>query len=210
MGTYMIRIADCAKVLPGYALKARAEHEPEGGFQVVMAKHLSDGMFYRYVPGHELRMTPKGKAEKYRVLVGDVLFISRGARNCAAVVESVPEDTVASATFYILRPTARVDPGYLAWCLNQPPTQAQISQVRTGAGTPIVQRSVFADIVIPLPPMIKQKHLAALGRLMARELELLKQLANLTKTYHKAIGSKLISQYGGMDAGGTKDWRTQS
>jgi len=128
------------------------------------------------------------------VLVGDVLFISRGTRNCAAVVEFVPEDTVASATFYILRPTAQVDPGYLAWCLNQPPVQAQISQVRTGAGTPIVQRSVFADIMIPLPPVIEQKRLAELGQLMRKEQELRKKLAEATENYHKAIGSKLISQ----------------
>jgi len=190
----MTRIADCAEVLPGYALKARAEHEPEGSFQVVMAKHLSDCMPYRYVSDHELRMTPKGNAEKYRALVGDVLFISRGTRNCAAVVESVPEDTVASATFYILRPKSEVDSGYLAWSLNQPPVQAQIGQVRTGAGTPIVQRSVFADIMIPLPPMNEQKRLAELGELMRKEQELRKRLVDATENYHKAIGSKLISQ----------------
>lgn len=194
MRTHMARIADCAGVLPGYALKARAEHEPEGSFQVVMAKHLSNCTPYRYVSGHELRMTPKGKAEKYRVLVGDVLFISRGTRNCAAVVEFIPEDTIASATFYILRPTAQVDSGYLAWCLNQPPVQAQISQVRTGAGTPIVQRSVFADIVIPLPPMIEQQRLAKLGQLMTKEQQLRKRLVDATETYHQAIGSRLISQ----------------
>lgn len=194
MNAHMTRIADCAEVLPGYALKVRAEHEPKGAVQVIMAKHIKDRSPYQYISEHELRITPKSKTDKYRVRSGDVLFLSRGTRNCAAVIDSVPEYTVASATFYILRPKQQVDPGYLAWCLNQPPIQAQIGQVRTGAGTPIVQRSVFGDIVIPLPGLPEQKRITELGQLMNRELELRKQLAEATETYHKAIGTRLISQ----------------
>ncbi len=194
MNAQNTRIADCAEVLPGYALKVRAEHELKGTVQVIMAKHIKDRSPYRFTSEHELRITPKSKTDKYQVHSGDVLFLSRGTRNCAAVIESVPEYTVASATFYILRPKQQVDPGYLAWCLNQPPIQAQISQVRTGAGTPIVQRSVFGDIVIPLPALSEQKRITELGQLMQRELELRKQLAEATETHHKAIGTQLISQ----------------
>ena len=188
------RIAECAEVLPGYALKARAVHEPEGTFQVVMAKHIPDCMPYRYIKEHELRMTPKGSPENYRVQKGDVLFISRGVRNCAAVVELVPERTIASATFYILRTHPGVDPAYLAWCLNQPPTQAQIGQIRTGAGTPIVQRNVLGGIQIPVPPLKEQKRLAELGALMAEELKLRKRLVEATEVYHRVLGQKLITE----------------
>lgn len=194
MRTQMKKVAECAEVLPGFALKARAEHEPEGTYQVVMAKHLSDCMPYRYIDEHELRMTLAGSPENYRVQKGDVLFISRGVRNCAAVIESVPEKTIASATFYILRAHSTIDPSYLAWCLNQPLAQAQIGQIRTGAGTPIVQRNVLGDIQIPVPPLSEQKRLVELGALMAEELRLRKRLVEATEVYQRILGQKIITE----------------
>lgn len=194
MRTQMKKVAECAEVLPGFALKARAEHEPEGAYQVVMAKHLSDCMPYRYLDEHELRMTPAGSPENYRVQKGDVLFISRGVRNCAAVIESVPEKTIASATFYILRTHPVIDPAYLAWCLNQSPAQAQIGQIRTGAGTPIVQRNVLGDIQIPVPSVKEQQRIVALGALMAAELDIRKKLLEATETYQRMVGQKIIAQ----------------
>lgn len=192
MSVQMTRIADCAELLPGYALRARAEHEPEGTHQVILGKHLTEGSSYRYNHEHELRITPKGPVDKYRVSAGDVLFVSRGSRNHAARVESVPDVTVASATFYILHPHEGIDPGYLAWCLNQAPTQAQIGQVRTGAGTPIVQRKVFADITIPVPSLDKQRQLAVLGDLMVKEQQIRKNLAEETNKLHRVLGNQLL------------------
>jgi hypothetical protein len=193
MHAQMKCIKECAEVLPGYALKARAEHEPEGTCQVVMAKHISDCMSYRYLDEHELRMTPSGSPEKYLVHEGDVLFVSRGLRNCATVIESVPESTIASSTFYILRVNPAIDPAYLAWCLNQPPAQAQIGQIRTGAGTPIVQRNVLGDIQIPVPPLNEQKRIAEFASLMAEELNLRNRLVAATEAYHRVLGQQLIT-----------------
>ena len=194
MNAQLTKIADCADVLPGYALKARAEHEPEGTHQVILGKHLSEGQPYHYLPEHKLRITPKGSLEKYRVRKGDVLFVSRGSRNCAAVVDSVPDLTVASATFYILRPHNGIDPAWLAWCLNQVPIQARITQVRTGAGTPIIQRKIFAELTLPIPPLDQQHKLAVLGELMAKERMLRQKLLEQTNTLHQALGEKLLQQ----------------
>lgn len=194
MNSKQTRIENCADILPGYSLKARAEHEPEGSYQVIMAKHVKGCAPYNYTNDDKLRMSPKSKAEKYKVRQGDILFISRGTRNCAAVIESIPENTIASGTFYIVRPHDSVLPAYLAWCLNQPQIQSQISQIRTGAGTPIVQRANFKNIKIPLPSLGKQKQIGELATLMAQELQLRKQLVETTETYQKALGQKLISE----------------
>lgn len=193
MRAQMKKVAECAEVLPGFALKARAEHEPEGAYQVVMARHIPDCLPYRYIDEHELRMTLTGSPDNYRVHKGDVLFVSRGVRNCAAVIEAVPEKTIASATFYILRVRPTVDPSYLAWCLNQPPMQAQIGQIRTGAGTPIVQRNVLGDIRIPVPPLKEQKRLVEFGALLAQELDLRKKLVAATEAHQRILSQKIIT-----------------
>lgn len=194
MNSKQTRIENCAEILPGYSLKARAEHETEGSYQVIMAKHVKDCAPYNYVNTDKLRMSPKSKVEKYQVGQGDILFISRGTRNCAAVIESIPENTIASGTFYIVRPHENVLPAYLAWCLNQPQIQSQISQIRTGAGTPIVQRADFKEIKIPLPSLEQQKRIGELATLMTQELQLRKQLVETTETYQKALGQKILSE----------------
>ena len=126
------------------------------------------------------------------VRTGDVLFVSRGSRNHATIVESIPDATIASATFYILHPHDGIDPGYFAWCLNQIPVQAQIGQVRTGAGTPIVQRKDFADITIPVPYLHKQQQLAALGDLMAQEQRIRQKLVEETNKLHRVLGQQIL------------------
>ncbi len=85
-----------------------------------------------------------------------------------------------------------VDPGYLAWCLNQAPIQARITQIRTGAGTPIVQRKVFADITIPVPSLDRQRQLTALGDLMAKEQRIRKNLVEESNKLHRALGQQLL------------------
>jgi restriction endonuclease S subunit len=194
MNAQMKRISDCAEILPGYALKARAEHEREGSFQVVMAKHVPDVTPYRYIEAHKLRMTLTGSPQKYQVRTGDVLFLSRGIRNSAAAVEYVPEPTVASSTFYILRVQPGIYPAYLAWCLNQLPIQARIGQIRTGAGTPIVPRNLLGAIEIPVPPLEDQQRLAELGALMIRELEICTRLIRTTELHHRLLGQRLIAE----------------
>jgi len=194
MSVQQTRIADCAELLPGYALKARLENEPEGTHQVILGKHLPDDISYSYISKHETLVTPRGNVDKYLVSKGDVLFVSRGIKNRAVLINEVPSLTVASAVFYILKPKDGIEPAYLSWCLNQPQIMAKIDQIRTGAGTPIVQRSEFGDIVIPLPSMERQKQLAALGGLMAKEQILRRRLLEESEKLHKAAGQKLMQK----------------
>jgi len=199
------KLSDCAEVLSGYSLKARLEHEPEGTYQVIMAKHIPDGIEYEYSDHHESRITPKGSTDKYEVHYGDVLFISRGTRNQAVVVKNVPEKTIASATLYILRVKDGIDPAYLAWTLNQSLVQSQIAQVRTGAGTPIVQRSLIVELKIPVPSLDKQKQIAEIGRLTLREKDLQNELVKLTDLKHNLIGQQLLGQLYEMNQGENKN-----
>ncbi len=185
-------MGDCAAVLPGFSIKTRVEHETDGTHQVLMAKHLKEGEPYRYSHEDELRIKPKTPADKYLVRNGDIVFISRGLRNSAFLIGTAPEPTLASSTLYIIRPYPGIDPGYLAWCINQPPAQAAILQARTGAGTPIVQRNEFTGIAIPVPSLDKQRQIAGLSDLMARERALRHRLLDETERYHQLLGQQIL------------------
>lgn len=187
-------IEECAEVIPGFSLKARAEHEPEGSHYIIMAKHVKDTAPFTYnvKSSDVLRMSIDKDVSKYEVKKGDVLFISRGFRNDAAVIEAIPENTVASSTFYVLRPKSNVISEYLAWCLNQLNAQGKIDQIRTGAGTPIIQRQLVKEFSIPLGSLEEQKQIADLSLLMHKERHLRKELLQLTETLHDGLSKKIL------------------
>jgi hypothetical protein len=188
-------IESVAEILPGFSPKRSVVHNSDGTYQIIMARHLEEGVPYRYQPGHAMRMTPERNAERYLVKPGDVLFISRGTRNIAAEIESVPDTTISTATFYQLKVAKeRVLPAFLAWTINQPPFQAQLDEIRTGAGTPMIPRSAFAQIEVPVPDLSTQKIIVELARLQSRERALVSRLLEETVTKHRAAGTAILHE----------------
>lgn len=191
------RIDECADVLPGFALKARAEHEPKGSHFVIMAKDIQTTYAYSLdeVDNDVLRMSINHKnIESYYVRQGDVLFISRGYRNDAVTINSVPANTVASSTFYLLRPKSNIIPDYLAWYINQLNVFGHLDQIRTGAGSPIVQRQSVKEFPIVVPTLGEQRQVAELSKLMNQQRVMQKALLENLDIFHKGINEKLFTQ----------------
>ena len=188
----MVTIETCVQVQPGFSIKGAVAHEANGTHQVIMSKHLKPGEPYRYTKEHALRMTPARSVENYRLEPGDILFMSRGIGNYAVLLEDIPRNAIASLTFFILRAKPGIDPGYLAWCLNQQPFQEQLSGVRTGAGTPMIPRKIFAELRIPLPPLEEQHKIARLGNLLGQEQRLLRQLQDATQLKQRLLGARIL------------------
>lgn len=178
-------IGDIAEVRPGLSTGERLEHKDGATWQVILSRHLVPGQPYRFTDADRFTIDPERDAARYRVHSGDVLFMSRGTRNVAAWIESIPEESVAPVSFYVLRPGPDVEPGYLTWWLNQPVAQRAIADIRTGAGTPIVQRKSFAELQLPLPTLAEQRVIAELGEAMTRERIVLEQLATATERLHQ-------------------------
>ncbi|UFS72654.1 restriction endonuclease subunit S [Geomonas sp. RF6] len=189
-----VRIEDCAEVRSGFSAKGAIESEPDGAVQVITAQHLRKGEPYLYREEHTLRISPSRSTEKYHVIPGDILFMSRGANNYAVLIADIPQPAIAPLTFYILKPKANVLSPYLAWCINQEGVRAQLNEIRTGAGTPLIPRREFGEIVIPLPPLEVQRRIAAVADLQARERSLLHQLVEETERLHRLTGQQLLSR----------------
>lgn len=181
MNSKTIRIKDCADVQPGFSIKTAMVHEQNGTHQIITAKNLTESEPYIYNKKHALRITPSRPAKKYLLNPGDILFMSRGTKNIATLLESFPQPALAPSVFYILRPEENILAPYLAWILNQQPVQAEITGMRTGAGTPMVPRKEFRDICIPLPSFEIQKKIIELDNTMRKEQSLLMQLADKRK-----------------------------
>lgn len=187
-------LADVVQIAPGYSIPGAIQHDPSGRYQLIIPRHLDVGgrPFVFDEERHAQRMTLPDRAGAYRVQVGDVLFVARGDRNRAVAVHSCPEDCIATASLYVLRHRPEVDPDYLAWFLNHEPAQMAINQARTGAGTPLVQRTALAELPIALPGMARQKRIASLGALLLREQDLLGRLSNALARRNRVLGRRLI------------------
>lgn len=192
MHTRQVKIADCVVVQPGFSLKGALKHDPHGTHQVVMSKHLRAGERYRYQKDDKLRITPERSVDRYLIKPGQILFMSRGVGNYAVLLEDIPSPAIATLTFFILTARPGVEPGYLAWYLNQAPFQAQLNEMRTRAGTPMIPRKEFCAIHIPLPSVEKQREIAHLGNLIAKEKQLLRQLQEETERHERLLGAKVI------------------
>jgi len=190
----MRSLVECAEVLPGFSVAGRMEHDPKGTHQVLLTRHLREGVPYRFRPEDELRIQPGRDATRYEVRPGDVVFMSRGSRNLAWAIAEVPERTIVPVSFYLLRLKPEVEARYLAWYLNQAPAQTAIDQIRTGAGTPIVQRAGFERLEVVVPPPETQRAIGDLGELQAREAELRTRLAEVSDRMQAALGRRIIDR----------------
>ena len=194
MKTKIVRIMDCAEVLPGFSTQGALRDEPGGTHQVVMGKHLVQGEPYNYKEGDRLRIVPDRDVSRYVLESGDILYMSRGITTYPVLIESVPESTVAPSTFFILKPRHNVVPAYLVWFLEQPPTGALLAALRTGAGTPTIPRKGFMEIQIPLPDMTTQHRIADLWRLQNRERRLRRQLLDESMRLHRLAGLRIFDE----------------
>jgi hypothetical protein len=205
------RLGDFAEILPGYSTGKALVHDPDGTHQVVLSKHLTPGLPYSYSAADAFRIRPSSvggrmspepqwrNIARYELRRGDVLFMSRGTRNVATVIERVPGLSVAPVSFFIIRlrepdllsGNESPDPAYLTWYLNAPKAQNEIANIRTGAGTPIVQRSAFSDLEVPLPNVAAQRQIGALGESMVRETILHDALRNALDRGHDAASAAI-------------------
>jgi restriction endonuclease S subunit len=171
-----MRIGEISTVQAGYQFRDKVEPTPNGNVSLLQIKDIPDRR--RITPESIDRISLGKSYESYRVAPGDVVFLSRGHKQFAAVVPGVPRETIASGYFYILRPDPNVvRPAYLAWYLNQRPMQDQLKQLSKGTHMPFVSLAEFRELDIPIPPITTQDLIAELDELAVEEQSLLRQLA---------------------------------
>jgi hypothetical protein len=187
-------LGDVAHISAGFSIAGAMKHDPAGAYQVILPRHIDDGgrPFAYDDERHAMRMSLSSRADKYLVQPGDVLFISRGERNRSVAVHSCPPRSVTPTTFFTVRPRTQVIlSDYLAWYLNQVPAQIAIAQARTGAGTPMVQRALFARIPIRVPPISHQRAIVGLNNAMLSEHDIVHRLDDALTRRNRLIGERL-------------------
>lgn len=187
------KLSDLVEVKPGYAFRSKIEHDPGGDFVVIQPSNVGPA---GEVDVAELPRVGEVKPQSYHLVDADtVLFVAYGPRNRAYRFEDLPDNTIASSTFYLLKPLAwrqlnllenrndRILPGYLAWYLNQPQAQFYIEELRSGVSVQMLRRDALGSLEIPVPPVDMQKKVAKIALLAVEEEQLTRALMEKRRTF---------------------------
>jgi len=170
-----VKIKDMAKIQIGYQFRGKLEPDPKGTHQVIQIKDID--LKKRLDASDLYRVTPEGAINRYLVDQGDVLFQSRGKDNPAIPITDPMMNTIATSYFYILKlETGQVIPEYLAWYLNQPPSQGFIQSRARGSGMLMIPKKDFIELDVDVPSMEIQKAIMRLDELQRKEGDLLREL----------------------------------
>jgi len=185
-----------ATIHPGYPFRGKLPVDKEGNAFVVQFRHLVVGASLDDKEGKTLdRVTLPGRRRPDYLRPGDILFMARGTRNDAAVVKSLPHNTVCTPNFFHLRlkPEAfKLMPEFLAWQLNQIDAQRYFAMCSQGSAAPSVTKTQLGDLPVVVPPIEQQKLMMKLAEAARREQVLLEQLIENRQRMTDAVAQKLL------------------
>lgn len=136
-------------------------------------------------------LVAEGISEKHLLKAGDVLFAAKGTKNFAAVFENHHEPSVASTSFFVIRPTGKtLLPQYLAWVLNSHSTQALLKGQAIGTSIPSISKQVLENLEIAVPGIEIQKAILQITKLRSKEKALKQKIEALRE---KQIQQQIIN-----------------
>jgi type I restriction enzyme M protein len=157
-----VKLGQVADVISGRNFKDYVERGGEG---VLLIQAGSVKELEIDIPDNAPRVpiSDYESAKRARVVKGDVLVTTTGQYlGRAAVVEGIEEPAVASGAVTILRPRPDVSSFFLAAVVNSVIGKEQIKALQAAAtAQPYLRRSDLSEVIVPLPPLDKQRELAA-------------------------------------------------
>ena len=178
-----MKLKKIAKIQSGYISRGKIDSREDGTCFLLQAKDV-DGDRLSYRTDALVRFLPRLSGKDRFLENGDILFMARGARNFSVLIDELPDSVLAAACFFVVRVSnSDILPEYLCWYLNQSPVEQYLKRFSgRSVHMPVVRRSVLESIDIPLPPIEVQRQVSALNKLLVKEQDLYKELADKRKT----------------------------
>ena len=129
------------------------------------------------------------RQQKHLLQDGDILFAAKGLKNFSVIYREVMGRAVASSVFFVIRieKHSRVNPEFLAWCLNHPESQRYYKAYAKGSSIPSISKKVLEDLDLPIPPMHTQSQILRLQQLHNRERELIEKIDRFKNQVMQAL-----------------------
>ncbi|MEH6550093.1 MAG: hypothetical protein V7744_08925 [Pseudomonadales bacterium] len=191
-----VTLRDIAEIRPGHPFRGSIEAIAGASTHVVQVR---DADISGEIDAKNLLRTElTGRKQPDWLQNGDILFVAKGAKHFAACVDQLPEYSVCSPHFFIVRiedtDATRVIPEFIAWQLNQKPAQRYFKTTAEGTMYVSIRRQVLEDTPLSLPTLEKQKQIVALNRAAVKEQKILRQLIDNRRQQLDAIARDVLSR----------------
>lgn len=169
-------LGQATAVQSGYPFRGTIEGAQDGGVIALQMKDVDPESGIAWAGA--LRTHLPGRKEPSWLQPSDLLFVAKGARFYAVVVDTPPMPSVCGPAFFHLRvqPGAAVEPAFLAWQINQPPFQRLLMQSAEGSGQLSIRRPVLEALPLAVPPLPQQRRIVALDHAARAERATLRRL----------------------------------
>ncbi len=194
-------IKHIVSLMAGHPFRGSIENTPDGEVAVVQMKDVDPEGGLNVTNLYRVHLTGRKKPDYLKC--GDILFIGRGYRIFAVLVDQDLESTVAGSHFFILRikPNGQlVRPDYLTWYINHKLAQRYFSQHIAGTALPHVNRTVLENLPVVVPPIDVQEGIVKTHRCRLKEKALLEQLIEKKKQFLDQLLDQTLEQYQEDDA----------
>lgn len=163
-----MKLVDCVSVSSGHPFRGRIDQFPGTGTRVLQMRDVSVEQGVNW--GNIIETELSGKKTPYWIRKSDVLFVARGVKNYAVLIDREMEQLLCAPHFYILRVKKNtLLPEFLVWQLNEKPLQIYFNKSAEGSVTKSVRRSILEEASISIPLLEKQKEILALHKIIVRE-----------------------------------------
>lgn len=96
-----------------------------------------------------------------KVRTGDILVSTvRTYLRAIAKIDDASPDLIASTGFCVVRPSKRVDSGFIGWAAKSEPFVSEVVARSVGVSYPAINASELVNIEVPLPPLETQQRIA--------------------------------------------------
>ncbi len=190
------KLKTLATVQMGYSFRSRLEASKGGNVAVIQMKDLLED---NTVDCDDLVKIDMETVKVHHLArKGDLVFRSRGLTTTAAILLKDPGKAVIAAPLLRIRVTKtdQILPEYLNWYIGQRDAQSFLNSRARGTTQKMISKQVIEDLEVVIPTMEKQKLIAELVFLSAREQTLLHILADKRERY---LSAKLLQLAKGED-----------
>lgn len=191
-----MNIKHLVSLMAGHPFRGSIENSPDGDVAVVQMKDVEPELGINTANLYRVHLTGRKKPDYLNS--GDILFIGRGNRIFAVLVDRDLANTVAGSHFFVLRVKSNnqhVRPDYLVWYINHSHAQRYFSQHVAGTALPHINRTTLENLPVILPPLEVQERIVKAHMCRIKEKALLEQLIDKKKQFLDQLLNQTLQQY---------------
>lgn len=174
------KLTDLVDIQIGFQIREGLEIRPDGTHLLIQAKDIDPDDGYQLKIGTLSHFSPTRNVASYVVRNEDLLFLAKGRRSYAAVVNGLEPNMPAAVAlyyFFILRIKSHlVKPAFLAWVINETEASDYLNRAARGTAMPFIPKHAVMGLEIGVPSLATQEKIAEAYKLAWQERRLARSL----------------------------------